>query len=95
MIVGLGFADDAGEQAGPGIRHPGRGRPQLQEFGQAVELCVGNRLWIGGQGPTWEPENGTDYAAVDEGFVSITPLMIDLTDHELRPKLKDLERDGG
>ncbi len=51
-------------------------------------------LWIGGQGPTWEQENGTDYCAVEQGFVSVTPLMVDLTDHDLRQGLKSLERDG-
>ena len=51
-------------------------------------------LWIGGKGPTWEQENGTDYCAVEQGYVSITPLMIDLTDHDLRPRMKVLERDG-
>ena len=51
-------------------------------------------LWIGGQGPTWEQENGTDYCAVEQGYVSITPLMIDLTDHDLRPRMKGLEKDG-
>jgi 5'/3'-nucleotidase len=50
-------------------------------------------LWIGGQGPTWEQENGTDYCAVEQGYVSVTPLMIDLTDHDLRPKMRGLERD--
>ncbi len=51
-------------------------------------------LWIGGKGPTWEQENGTDYCAVEQGFISVTPLMVDLTDHDLRPRLKELERNG-
>lgn len=35
--------------------------------------------WIGGDAPTGVPENGTDFGALSEGFVSITPLHLDLT----------------
>ena len=51
-------------------------------------------LWIGGQGPTWKQENGTDYCAIEQGYVSITPLMVDMTDHETRTRLSVLDRDG-
>ena len=51
-------------------------------------------LWIGGQGPTWSRDQGTDYAAVEEGFVILTPLMVDLTHYGLHQEMKGLERDG-
>ncbi len=51
-------------------------------------------LWIGGQGPTWSRDHGTDYAAVEEGYVSLTPLMVDLTHYGLHQEMKSLERDG-
>jgi 5'-nucleotidase len=35
--------------------------------------------WIGGESPTGLPENGTDIGALDGGYVSITPLQLDLT----------------
>jgi len=35
--------------------------------------------WIGGDAPTGIPEDGTDFGALDEQFVSITPLQLDLT----------------
>lgn len=35
--------------------------------------------WIGGEAPTAIPEEGTDYGAVAQGYVSITPLQLDLT----------------
>lgn len=35
--------------------------------------------WIGGDTPTGVPENGTDFGALSEGYVSITPLHLDLT----------------
>ena len=51
-------------------------------------------FWIGGQGPTWSRDQGTDYAAVEEGFVSLTPLIVDLTHYGLHQEMKGLERDG-
>jgi 5'-nucleotidase len=36
-------------------------------------------FWIGGDAPTGIAENGTDFGALAEGCVSITPLQLDLT----------------
>jgi 5'-nucleotidase len=44
--------------------------------------------WIGGDAPIWEPEEGSDFLAVDEGFVSVTPLHLDLTDRGLLATLE-------
>jgi 5'-nucleotidase len=35
--------------------------------------------WIGGEAPTGVDEPGTDFGALQAGFVSITPLQLDLT----------------
>ncbi|MGB8214384.1 MAG: 5'/3'-nucleotidase SurE [Anaerolineales bacterium] len=35
--------------------------------------------WIGGDAPTGVPERGTDIGALSEGFISVTPLQLDLT----------------
>jgi len=37
--------------------------------------------WIGGDEPVWEREEDTDFLAVSEGYASVTPLMLDLTDY--------------
>lgn len=37
--------------------------------------------WIGGEIPTGVPEEGTDIGAISEGYVSITPIQLDLTAH--------------
>lgn len=37
--------------------------------------------WIGGEPPTGIPEEGTDIGALAEGYASVTPLSLDLTDH--------------
>lgn len=47
--------------------------------------------WIGGDPPTWHPGEGTDFEAIQEGYVSITPLHLDLTHHQSIPRLKYLE----
>lgn len=38
-------------------------------------------FWIGGDSPTGIPETGTDVGALDGGFVSLTPLQLDLTSY--------------
>lgn len=48
--------------------------------------------WIGGGEPDWEREEGTDLDAVDRGFVSITPLHLDLTDYAAFDRLKPMEQ---
>ncbi len=36
-------------------------------------------LWIGGGEPIWEAQPGTDFPAVADGFISVTPLHLDMT----------------
>ena len=38
--------------------------------------------WIGSAGPAKDDSEGTDFHATTQGHVSITPLQVDLTDHE-------------
>ncbi len=47
--------------------------------------------WIGGAPPVWHPDEGTDFAAIEAGNISITPLHLDLTHHASIPKLRSLE----
>jgi 5'-nucleotidase len=44
--------------------------------------------WIGGDSPTGVLEPGTDFWALDKGFVSVTPLHLDLTAHAARGKIE-------
>jgi len=45
--------------------------------------------WIGPVGAEDDGGEGTDFHAVKEGYVSITPLHTDRTDHELMTKLRE------
>lgn len=38
--------------------------------------------WIGGGLPTWQKSEGTDFEAIEEGMISVTPLHLDLTDYD-------------
>ena len=44
--------------------------------------------WIGDDNATWDNDEGTDYEAVADGLVSITPLRNDLTDYRVLDELK-------
>lgn len=44
--------------------------------------------WIGGDHPTGVPDDGTDFGALAEGYVSVTPLQLDLTNHRKVDQMK-------
>nr|HQI76708.1 5'/3'-nucleotidase SurE [Candidatus Latescibacterota bacterium] len=46
-------------------------------------------FWIAGDTPTWVASDDSDYAAVMSGFVSVTPLHLDLTHHAAIEALAD------
>ena len=45
--------------------------------------------WIGGEDPIWRPDPGTDFHAVNDGFVSVTPMNLDLTDAAALTAMRD------
>ena len=47
--------------------------------------------WIGGGEAIWEGEEGADYLAVERGYISITPVHLDLTNHKIIPNLRQWE----
>lgn len=59
-----------------GFRH--RAEPAIQQldpYGQKI-------FWVGSAGPAQDAGEGTDFHAIKQGYVSVTPLQIDLTRHE-------------
>lgn len=44
--------------------------------------------WVGGEPPTGVIEDGTDIGAVANGFISVTPLNMDMTDYGLLKRLQ-------
>jgi 5'-nucleotidase len=47
--------------------------------------------WIGGEMPSVEIEDGTDVGALAEGYISITPLNMDMTDRAFIARLAEWE----
>jgi 5'-nucleotidase len=39
-------------------------------------------FWIGGGEPGWNSDDKSDFTAVSNGFVSVTPLKVDMTDYK-------------
>jgi 5'-nucleotidase len=53
-----------------------------------------NYYWIEEGQNDWEPHDRSDYQAVRDGYVSITPLQPDLTDHNALSQLETLALDA-
>jgi 5'-nucleotidase len=45
-------------------------------------------FWIGGDISTWTGAEDADYKAVEEGFISVTPLHLDLTNYQLLEEIR-------
>lgn len=46
-------------------------------------------FWIGGGEPGWSTEENSDFAAVNAGYISVTPLRLDITDYKSIVELKE------
>ncbi len=57
-------------------------RVYLDELERRVDPRGRPYYWIGGKSPTGIVEEGTDYGALKSGYVSITPLHLDMTAHD-------------
>jgi 5'-nucleotidase len=81
------------EDAAPrGFRVTRQGK---RRYGDAVVEKVDPRgrkyYWIGGGELGFTDDPGTDFAAIKEGYVSVTPLHLDLTNYESMQSLQALE----
>lgn len=45
--------------------------------------------WVGEAGPSQDAGEGTDFHAIENGYVSVTPLQVDLTKYSSLPDLTD------
>jgi 5'-nucleotidase len=50
-------------------------------------------FWIGGGVPFWEHGEDIDITAVEEGFVSVTPVHLDFTNHSALRSMRE-DRSG-
>ena len=56
-------------------RYPGKLKKRLDPMGRAY-------YWLGGDDPVDVHEEGTDVNAIADGWISITPVQLDLTDND-------------
>ena len=67
-------------------------RQGLRVYRDALDARLDPRgkpyYWIGGESPTGVAEEGTDFGALKSGYVSITPLQLDLTHYKAMDVLK-------
>lgn len=67
-------------------------RQGLRVYRDALDERVDPRgktyYWIGGEAPTGVDEPGTDFGALQAGYVSITPLHLDLTHYKAMDTLR-------
>jgi len=70
-------------------------RQGLRVYRDALDRRVDPRgrpyYWIGGEAPTGVNEEGTDVGALAAGYVSVTPLQLDLTNYKAMDALKSWE----
>lgn len=68
-------------------------RQGLRVYRDALDARLDPRgrpyYWIGGEAPTGIVEEGTDFGALAQGYVSITPLQLDLTHYKAMQILKN------
>jgi 5'-nucleotidase len=72
----------AGEVKGVRVTRLGR-RVFTDSLTQGKDPSGKPYYWIGGGNIEWGLDEGTDYHAVADGYVSVTPLHLDLTNHAL------------
>ena len=70
-------------------------RQGLRVYRDALDRRVDPRgrpyYWIGGEAPTGVNEEGTDVGALFAGYISITPLQLDLTNYRAMETLRSWE----
>lgn len=72
-----------------GMRTTKLGSRHYENFIEPAGGELQSHYTIGGQSPIWRDDDGSDISAVRMGYVSITPLQLDLTDYKA---IVDMER---
>lgn len=89
-LFNLNFPDrEAVDVAGVKFTTQGKRDQNLLQVDARVDGRGFNYYWLTYRGRTLDAADGTDLAALRQGFVSVTPLQLDLTNHALLPRLRD------
>ena len=63
----------------------------IEEFEERVDTNKHPYYWLGGYFVNLDDGDDTDLAAIENGFVSVTPMKLDWTDHAFTDKLRTWE----
>jgi 5'-nucleotidase len=67
-----------------GIRLTRLGRRVYSDSLKPMQDPWGRQIyWIGGGSIAWSGEESSDFRAIQDGYISVTPLHLDLTHHEV------------
>jgi 5'-nucleotidase len=80
-------AIEPGEVRGVKVTHLGK-RRYSDSITRANDPFGREYFWIGGGVASWEGGGDTDFQAVDDGYVSVTPLHLDLTNYALLEEIR-------
>ncbi|MEW5422992.1 5'/3'-nucleotidase SurE [Amorphus sp. 3PC139-8] len=90
VLININFPAVAAEEvAGVKVTVQGRRDQAMLKIDERFDGRGNPYYWIAFQRQPFEPVTGTDLQAVRDGFVSVTPLRLDLTAHRV---LEDMER---
>ena len=76
-----------GEIRGARLTHQGVKMAELR-IQDGIDPRGKSYYWIGEQIVSWQEDHGCDFEAIAEGFVSVTPLRIDMTDYRYLDDLR-------
>jgi len=72
-----------------GVRVTSLGRRRYDDSLTRAHDPMGREyFWIGGGTSRWQGGADSDFRAVEEGYISVTPLHLDLTDHSLLEEVR-------
>lgn len=83
-VPDVGYAELKGMRA-TRLGHRHRAEPVIRDKDPRGRTIY----WVGPAGPQQDSGPGTDFHAIDEGYVSVTPLKIDLTAHDSVTSIRD------
>lgn len=77
-----------------GVRLTRLGRRAYSNSLRPMEDPWGRKIfWIGGGEISWSGDERSDFRAIEEGYISVTPLHLDLTNYDILRTSKDWWRD--
>ena len=100
VVINVNFPDrEPGEVAGVQMTRQGFRDETIIHHDKRQDLRGNDYYWIGYRGKLSKPDAGTDLKAIYEGFVSVSPLHVDLTHDdflaEMRRRHGDPQEGGG